>query len=122
MVKDISLLKSLFMGEEESYSIAGVDVKFQKENDDAKFFVVQISKKPSSNTFLNTLSEKIEYVGNAVLSLFSTQRILHVFVHEMRHALTAKFLIKDTSPKITVFFEEEYADAVTECDMVGKSP
>lgn len=97
----MSFLKSVFFGSEGSYRIFGIDVSFEKkpsfyssDSSSEPLDTLSIFKKATRNLFINCINSK---AFNCAMHSW-----VHVFAHEMGHALTGKWLLS-SSAKIRIF-------------------
>ncbi len=96
----MSLIKSLIFGQEGTYKVLGVPVRFQKINpaDDSISDAELATKLSDRGIFVFRL---IENLFSSKAYLVTTQSYVHTFVHEMSHALADKFLCKG-SPEVEI--------------------
>lgn len=86
----MAVIQSLVLGTSGSYEIAGIPVTFEEYNK---------TKYPSRS--------EAPTIDNSLISSFRVlnQSFVHIFVHEMGHALTAR-LLTDNRPHIHIFNNE----------------
>jgi len=88
----MSILKSVFCGTEGSYDVAGIQVNFTNKTNNIDVF--------GKRSWFGRRVESC--LGNSAFR-FLTFGYLHVFIHEMGHALMAKLQNPHLHPKVNVY-------------------
>ncbi len=86
----MSFLKSLLLGSSGSYNICGTIVNFEEQENRC----LDVNKALSGAGLISTLA--IKCINSTAFRLIS-QGYLHIFVHEMGHAISCKLLTKKDS-------------------------
>lgn len=115
----MTLLKSLFLGSPGNYQVYNIPISIYRKGDEFDKIIAGLStaiekmNAKNSITTPTTLDNKSLSMRpfaalasvNSVTTLL-TQEYFFTFIHEMGHALAAKFLGKEELPKITIYLEE----------------